>query len=110
MNINNEKGRKRLYRIEIRLNEIENSKLTYDSLTTGISRSELIRNLIINNEVKQKPDRKFYEMLDNLYKIYARLTQIVEFAEKNNYTNYDELKEQENNIKNFVNAIEKRYL
>lgn len=110
MNINDERGRKRIYRFEIRLNEAENSKLTYDSIMAGISKSDLIRNLIINNEVKQKPNRDFYEVLDNLHKIYVRLTQIVELAQDNELINYEELKEQGNIIKSFVKEIENRYL
>ena len=49
----NEKGR-RTYRFEIRLNEMENSKLTYDSLMAGIPKSEFIRKYNKNPRVYEK--------------------------------------------------------
>ena len=109
MNKINEKER-RIYRFEIRLNEMENSKLTYDSLTARIPKSELIRNLIINTEVKQKPDRDFYELIDSLSRIYIRLTQLVDLAKNNNHIDSEEIKKQGNYLKHFVNEMEKNFL
>lgn len=101
---------RRLYRFEIRLNEIENSKLTYDSLTAGISKSELIRNLILNNVVKQKPNRDLYEIIDNLSKIYIRLTQIVKQGDNNKFIDNEEIKKQAKELSIFVRRIEEIYL
>ena len=110
MNNLKEIGRKRIYRMEIRLDEMENSKLTYDSLKAEISKAELIRNLIINNEVKSKPDREFYDVMNNLSKMYIRINQLVSLAKENNYIDTDELKKQEKVWKEFVNKIEDKYL
>lgn len=105
----NEKGR-RIYRFEIRLNEMENSKLIYDSLMAGIPKSELIRSLIINNEVKIRPDKNVYEIIDNLTKIYIRLSQLVEIANKSEFIDIEDLKRQKKDLKAFVSEIERIYL
>lgn len=105
----NEKGR-RTYRFEIRLNEMENSKLTYDSLMAGIPKSEFIRSLIINNEVKITPDKNVYELIDNLTKIYIRLSQLVEIANNSEHIDIEDLKRQKKDLKAFVSEIEKIYL
>lgn len=110
MNKNLDKGRKRIYRFELKMNEIENSKLNYDSLTAGISKSELLRNLIIQNEVKQKPDEKFYNVMDNMERIYKRLDELVNIAKETNCIDSNELEKEKKELKKFSNDIKEKYL
>ena len=75
---------KRNIRKEIRLNEVENEKLIADVSKSNENISDYFRKLIMEEQVKEKPDYEFYEVMKQLSKIGVNLNQI---AHKANATN-----------------------
>ena len=61
--------RKRNIRIQVRLNDIEYSKIIKDDIAKSKENiSDYIRKLILGKEVKEKPDYEFYEVMKQLSK------------------------------------------
>ncbi len=110
MKKDSKKGRKRIYTFELKLNEIENSKLNCDSLSAGISKSELIRNLIIKNEVKARPDNRFYEVMNNMSKIYLKLNELTKISKENNWNDKDKYKDEVKKWNEFMNKVNEKFL
>ena len=76
--------RERNLEFHIRLNDIEYDKLEEMSLKTKMTKSDVIRNLILEKEIKEKPGYEFYEVMKELSKIGVNLNQIAYRANKNN--------------------------
>ena len=76
--------RKRYIRKDIMLNEIENEKLITDCQRCNLSYGEYFRRMLMNEQIKEKPGREFYEVMKQLSKIGVNLNQI---AKKANQTN-----------------------
>ena len=93
--------RERNIEFHLRLNDIENDKLGELAMQSKLSKSDIIRKLILENEIKEKPDKEFYKVMNELSKIGINLNQI---ATKEYY------KEQVNEIKNFTSLIKEKYL
>ena len=76
--------RKRNIRIQVRLNDIEYAKLLDDISKSDETISDYIRKLILEKEIKEKPEKEFYKVMKQLSKIGFNLNQI---AHKANSTN-----------------------
>ena len=76
--------RERNLEFHIRLNDIEYDKLEEMSLKSKMTKSDVIRNLILEKEIKEKPGIEFYEVMKELSKIGVNLNQIAYRANKNN--------------------------
>lgn len=72
--------RKRYIRKDIMLNEIENEKLITDCQRCNLSYGEYFRRLLMNEQIKEKPGREFYEVMKQLSKIGVNLNQIAKKA------------------------------
>ena len=92
--------RERNIEFHLRLNDIENDKLEELAMQSKLSKSDIIRKLILENEIKEKPDKEFYKVMNELSKIGINLNQV----DKEYY------KEQVNEIKNFTSLIKEKYL
>lgn len=68
--------RKRNIRIQIRLNDIEYAKLLDDINRSDSNISDYIRKLILETAVKEKPDRDFLKILNELSRIGVNINQI----------------------------------
>ena len=55
--------RKRYIRKDIMLNEVENEKLISDCKKSNLSYGEYFRKLLMEEQVKEKPDFEFYEVM-----------------------------------------------
>ena len=102
--------RERNIEFHLRLNDIENEKLEYLAVQSKLSKSDIIRKLILENEIKEKPDKEFYKVMNELSKIGINLNQI---ATKVNSTNELDKKyyiEQVNEIREFTKLIKEKYL
>lgn len=83
---------RRNWRVEIRLNYKEFEQLKRKSQRIGLSKSTLIRCLIAGYEPKEKPDEKFYDILNELRYIGHNINQIIKnshhlgFVDKSPYT------------------------
>lgn len=58
--------RNRNIKINIFLNEEENKILNEKVRKSGLNKSEFFRKIILDYQLKEKPDEKFYEILSQL--------------------------------------------
>ncbi len=102
--------RERNIEFHIRLNDIEYDKLEEMSLKSKMTKSDVIRNLILEKEIKEKPGYEFYEVMNQLSKIGVNLNQIAYRANKNNYIDKDYYKELANEWLEFSKQVKSKFL
>ena len=102
--------RERLNRVEIRLNDIEYKKLINDITREDTTFSDHIRKLIMEVQLKEKPDYEFYNIMKELTKIGINLNQLAKKANTLNLIDKDEYKKQADDWKSFSNKIKNKYL
>lgn len=102
--------RERNIEFHLRLNDIENDKLGELAMQSKLSKSDIIRKLILENEIKEKPDKEFYKVMNELSKIGINLNQIATKVNSTNEFDIEYYKEQVNEIKNFTSLIKEKYL
>lgn len=102
--------RKRSMRIDVMLNEIEYKKLINDVAKQDTTYSEHIRNLIMEAQLKEKPDYEFYLVMKELSKIGTNLNQLARKANTLNYINKEEYQKQAEIWKKFSKQIKDKYL
>ena len=102
--------RERNIEYHLRLNDIENDKLEELAMQSKLSKSDIIRKLILENEIKEKPDKEFYKVMNELSKIGINLNQIATKVNSTNEFDKEYYKEQVNEIKNFTSLIKEKYL
>ena len=102
--------RERNLEFHLRLNDIEYTKLDEMSLKSKMTKSDVIRNLIIEKEIKEKPGIEFYEVMKQLSKIGVNLNQIAIKANKNNLINEDYYKELAKEWQEFSRQVKSKFL
>lgn len=102
--------RERNLEFHIRLNDIEYDKLEEMSLKSKMTKSEVIRKLILEKEIKEKPGLEFYEVMKELSKIGVNLNQIAYKANKNNVIDEKYYKELAGEWQQFSREIKSKFL
>ena len=102
--------RKRFIRIEVMLNEEEHQKLMSDISKEGTTYSDHIRKLIMNVELKEKPDYEFYNKMKELTKIGTNLNQLARKANSLDIIDQDEYKKQAEEWHRFSNKVKRKFL
>ena len=102
--------RERNIEFHLRLNDIENDKLGELAMQSKLSKSDIIRKLILENEIKEKPDKEFYKVMNELSKIGINLNQIATKLNSIDEFDKDYYKEQVNEIRKFTSLIKEKYL
>lgn len=102
--------RKRFIRIDVMLNEEEHQNLMENVAKVGTTYSDYIRKLIMNAELKEKPDYEFYKVMKELTKIGTNLNQLAKKANSLNFIDKTEYEKQAEEWKNFSNEIKRKYL
>lgn len=102
--------RKRNIRKDIMLNEIENEKLISDCKKANISYGEYFRKLLMEEQIKEKPSREFYEVMKQLSKIGVNLNQIAYKANSTNKIDKDYYKQEAEEWHAFAREVKKKYL
>ena len=103
-------GRQRFIRIVFRVNEDEYEHFLKDVEKAQITKSEYLRNLINNVEIKEKPDREFYNTTQQLIRIGNNLNQIAKKANSLDFINTKEYQENADELKNLITEIKEKYL
>ena len=85
------------------LSEEENRLLNF------ISESDFFRMCILNKEIKEKPDEKFYDTLEQLRGIATNINQIARVANQTRVIDVDSLKEFEKEVKDIISDLRKKY-
>lgn len=102
--------RERNIEFHIRLSDIESEKLENLSQRSKLSKSDIIRKLILENEIKEKPGKEFYNVMNELSKIGINLNQIAAKVNSTNELDKDFYKEQVKEMREFTRQIKERYL
>ncbi len=102
--------RERNLEFHIRLNDIEYDKLEEMSLKSNMTKSEVIRKLILEKESKEKPGLEFYEVMKELSKIGVNLNQIAYKANKNNVIDESYYKELASEWQQFSREVKSKFL
>ena len=102
--------RERNLEFHIRLNDIEYDKLEEMSLKSNMTKSEVIRKLILEKEIKEKPGLEFYEVMKELSKIGVNLNQIAYKANKNNVIDEKHYKELASEWQQFSREVKSKFL
>ena len=102
--------RERNLEFHIRLNDIEYDKLEEMSLKSNMTKSEVIRKLILEKEIKEKPGLEFYEVMKELSKIGVNLNQIAYKANKNNVIDENYYKQLANEWQQFSREVKSKFL
>ena len=102
--------RERNLEFHIRLNDIEYDKLEEMSLKSNMTKSEVIRKLILEKEIKEKPGLEFYEVMKELSKIGVNLNQIAYRANKTNSIDKSYYKELADKWLEFSRQVKSKFL
>ena len=102
--------RKRYIRKDIMLNEIENEKLITDCQRCHLSYGEYFRKLLMEQQLKEKPDYKFYEVMKQLSKIGVNLNQIAKKANQTNKIDEDYYNKEADTWHKFAEEVKNKFL
>ena len=102
--------RTRQIKKQVWLNREEAMLLRKKAKKVGFTESELIRNLILGFEPKEKPDDRFYETMSQMRAIGNNLNQIARKANSLNYLDYSFYKKQADNWNEFMIRVKKEFL
>ena len=64
----------------------------------------------LNKEIKEKPDEKFYDTLEQLRGVATNINQIARVANQTRVIDIDSLKEFEKEVKDIIADLRKKYL
>ena len=104
------KGRERFIFLSIRISPQENEELLKKLEQTKMNKSEFVRKAISNVEIKEKPDREFYNTTQQLIRIGNNLNQIAKKANSLDFINTKEYQENADELKNLITEIKEKYL
>lgn len=65
---------------------------------------------ILNKEIKEKSDEKFYDTLEQLRGIATNINQIARVANQTRVIDVNSLKEFEKDVKDIISDLRKKYL
>ena len=92
------------------LSEEENKLLKEKCFGGFISESSFFRMCILNKEIKEKPDEKFYDTLEQLRGIATNINQMARVANQTRAIDVNSLKEFEKDVKDIIADLRKKYL
>lgn len=103
--------RNRNIKINVFLNEDENKILNEKVKKSSLNKSEFFRKIILDYQLKEKPDEKFYEILSQLRGMATNLNQMARTYNKyQGYMREDKINPLLNQIQNFILALQEVYL
>lgn len=102
--------RSRNIKKQIWINKDEDKLLKVKASKVGLCEAELIRNLIIGFEPKEKPDNRFYEVMREMRAIGNNLNQIARKANSLNFVDYPLYKNEAEKWNEFMLEIKKEFL
>lgn len=102
--------RTRNIREQIFLNREEAALLKNKAKKVGFNKSELIRNLIVGFEPREKPDDRFYEVMNEMKAIGNNLNQLARKANSSKVVDHTLYKKEAENWNEFMLKIKKEFL
>lgn len=102
--------RRRTIKKSFYLSEDENKLLKEKCFGGFISESSFFRMCITSKEIKEKPDEKFYDTLEQLRGIATNINQIARVANTDRTIDIDSLKSFEKDVKDIIADLREKYL
>ena len=102
--------RTRTFKKNFWFNEDENNALAKLSNKVGKSESYVVRNLVLDCTLKEKPDKEFYEFIKLLQKISNNINQIAVKAHALGFVDELAYKREVDRLDNFMDEIKEKYL
>ena len=102
--------RTRSIKKQVWLNREEATLLKKKAKRVGFNESELLRNLIVGFEPREKPDERFYEALNQMRAIGNNLNQIARKANSLNLVDYPLYQKEADRWNQFMLKIKKEFL
>lgn len=101
---------KRKIKKQFWFNNDEEKKIKKLAKETKLTEADVIRNLIMETELKEKPDDEFYKVMKVLYGIGNNLNQLTRRANINGFIDELEYKKEKTKLDQFIDDIYKKYL
>lgn len=95
---------------QVWLNREEVGILKKKAKQVGLNESELLRNLIVGFEPREKPSEEFYEAMKEMRAIGNNLNQIARKANSLNFVDYPLYKKEADKWNQFMIKIKKEFL
>lgn len=102
--------RNRNIKVNVFLNEDEKKIFDDKAKKSGLSKSEFFRKVILDYQLKEQPDERFYEMLYQLRGMVTNLNQMAKSCNRYGYVNNDKFTPLANQIKDLVLSLQEVYL
>lgn len=102
--------RTRTFKKQFWFNEEEKNALAKLSNKVGKTESYVVRNLVMDCKLKEKPDKEFYEVLKLLKAISHNINQIAMKAHVLGFIDELAYKKEVDKLDNFVDKIKEKYL
>lgn len=101
---------KRKIKKQFWFNNDEEKKIKKLAKETKLTEADVIRNLIMETVLKEKPDDEFYKVMKVLYGIGNNLNQLTRRANINGFIDELEYKKEKMKLDQFIDDIYKKYL
>jgi len=101
---------KRKIKKQFWFNSEEEKRIKKLAKETKLTEADVIRNLIMETELKEKPDDEFYKVMKVLYGIGNNLNQLTRRANINGFIDELEYKKEKMKLDQFIDDIYKKYL
>ena len=95
---------------QVWLNREEATLLKKKAKKVGLNELELVRNLITNFEPREKPDDRFYEVMNEMRAIGNNLNQIARKANSLNFVDYPLYKKEADKWNEFMLKVKREFL
>ena len=92
------------------LNSEEDRILKEKCTKANISESEYFRKIILNYEIKEKPDQEFYNAMKDLRGIAVNVNQIARKANSLNFIDVSQYKKISKELNKFILEIKEKFL
>ena len=106
-----ESMRKRTIKINVFLNEDEKKIFDEKAKKSGLNKSEFFRKIILEYQLSEKPDERFYEFLHQLRGMATNLNQMAKIYNENyGYVNTSKYKTMLDEIESFILGLNEVYV
>ena len=102
--------RTRIYKKQFWLNQEELIALKTKAEKANMNESELVRKILLDYQIKEKPDEKFYEVMKYMRAISNNINQIAKKANSLNFIDEMFYKEEAIKWNDFIDKVKEEFL
>lgn len=98
--------RKRINRIQVRLNDTKKDILEKKCIKANISKSDYFRRCILNKQIKEQPSKDLTKLIQQLYKIGNNVNQIAKNTNIFNEVLPQDFRDAQMELRNLIENVE----